>query len=177
MNIYLKKICALIFSFVFIFMTFVPYVAAVDNKITEVNITVPVPQVGGKVPFHDTITIDNKNSVIGIIGWIAEKNGVEAFAKSEVFLPDFNYTLLLDLQTADDNYIFADNCKVTVNGNPAECMVGSSGNYIVVEYKFGTAESSANSNFSFLEIIKGYIEEIFARISQIFNSIFGFRLY
>ena len=176
MNTYSKKICALIFSFVFIFLTFVPYVAAVDTKITKVNITVPVPTVGDEIPFHDTITIDNKNCRMGTIGWIAEKNGVETIAKSEVFLPDFNYTLLLDMKTADENYIFADNCKVTVNGNPAECMVGSSGNYIVVEYKFGTAESSADS-ISLLEIIKRYIEEIFARISKIFNSIFGFRLY
>lgn len=177
MNTYSKKICAIIFSFVFIFLTFVPYVAAVDNKITEVNITVPAPTVGDEIPFHDTITIDNKNCRMGTIGWIAEKNGVETFAKSEVFLPDFNYSLLLDLKAADENCIFADNCKVTVNGNSANYSVDSSGNFIVVEYYFGIPESSSDSNMSLLEIIKGYIEEIFARISKIFNSIFGFRLY
>lgn len=176
MNTYFKKFFALTFSFVFIFMTFVPYVAAADNEITEVNITVPVPQVGEKIPYHEAITVDNENCS-ALIGWISEKNGIEVFAKSEVFLPNFNYSLLLSLDAKDKNFVFADNCTVTVNGNPAEYMANSSGNSVVVEYKFGTAESSANSNFSFLEIIKGYIEEIFARISQIFNSIFGFRLY
>lgn len=174
-----KRFLALIFSFIFIFLTIVPYAYATDNTITEVNITVPVPHVGETIPYHDAITVDNENCIIGLIGWITEKNGVEAFAKSEVFLPGFNYTLLLDLKSADKNCIFADNCKVTVNGNPVNYMVVSSGKYLAVEYDFGIPESSSDSSISYLELFRGYIQEIFERISHIIEqtiiSIFGIR--
>lgn len=181
MKIFSKKFISVVFSFVFILLAVSPCAMAANNKITEINITVPVPQVGEKIPYHDAITVDNENCIIGLIGWITEKNGVEAFAKSEVFLPGFNYTLLLDLKAADKNYIFTDNCKVTVNGNPAKYMVASSGNYIAVEYDFGTSESSSDSSISYLELIRGYIQEIFERISHIIEqtiiSIFGIRVF
>ncbi len=150
---------------------------AAESEIYEVNIIMPTPQVGAEFFDHDEIILDNDKCRVGLIGWFSEINGIENVAQSDVFLPGYNYSLYVTIYRNSEDYIFAENCIVTVNGKPVEVERAETGRYVHFVYEFGNAENNADHPVSILEIIEGYIKEFFKKIHKFVASLFGHTIY
>lgn len=162
--------------------TAIPFNAfAAESEIYEVNITMPVPQVGAEIFDHDEIFLDNDKCRVGLISWFSEIGGIENIVQSDVFLSGYNYSLYITIERNSENYIFAEDCVVTANGKPVEVERAETGRYVHFIYNFGNAENSSEDNvdnpLSFLEIIEGYIKEFFKKIYKVFAALFGHTIY
>lgn len=176
----MKKITKIMSIVICLIMAFaaIPFsVFAAENEICEVNITMPVPQVGAEIFDHDEIILDNDKCRVGLIGWFSEINGIENSAQSDVFLPGYNYSLYITIERNSENYTFAENCVVTVNGKPVEVERAETGRYVHFIYDFGNTENNVDNPISFFEIIKGYIKEFFKKIYKFVAALFGSTIY
>lgn len=171
------KTISIIICLIMVF-TAIPFNAfAEESEIYEVNIAMPNPQVGAEIFDHDEIILDNDKCRVGLIGWFSEINGIENIAQSDVFLPGYNYTLYITLERNSENYTFAENCVVTVNGKPVEVERAETGRYVHFIYDFGNIENNVDNPISFLEIIEGYIKEFFKRIYKVVAALLGHTIY
>lgn len=168
-----KKFLAAFISVVLAFSVLVPYAFAASNEISEVNITLPVPQAGEEIYAHDEIVLDNDKCRVGLIAWFSEKAGLEISAQSEVFLPDYNYSLYLDIKPIEKTDIFSEDCVVTVNGEAVEVFRSETGSFISMVYNLGEPENNSDENIFSLEVISGFIREILRRIYKIIAAPFG----
>lgn len=172
-----RKITTMILAFVIVFSAFVPCSFAAANEISKVNITLPVPHVGAEIYDHDEIILDNDKCRVGLIGWFSEFGGVGNIPQSDVFLPGHDYSLYITIERNSENYVFAEDCVVTVNGEPIEVERAESGRYVHFVYDFEKSADDIDNPFSFFEIIEGYIKEFFGKIYKIFASFFGYTIY
>lgn len=178
MRTYFKKFLAVSFSLVLVLTAFIPSAFAAKNEITEVNITLPVPQVGAEIYDHDEIIFDNDKCRVGIIGWFSKIGGVESIAQSDVFLPGYNYSLYVTIDRNSENYVFAKDCVVTVNGEFVEVFHVESGHSVSFEYDFGNSDQeNPDEPASLFEIIEGYIKEAFKKIYKFIAALFGRTIY
>lgn len=177
----IRRFLAAVLSFVFVLTMFIPSAFAAENKITEVNITLPIPQVGAEIYDHDEIILDNDKCRVGLIGWFSETGGVGNSPQSDVFLPGYNYSLYVTIDRNSDNYVFAEDCVVTVNGEPIEVVHAESGCYVYFMYDFGNSENVPeeilDEPVSLFKIIEGYIKEAFKKIYRFIVALFGIIIY
>ena len=85
--------------------------------------------------------------------------------------------LVFGLLPFEENYTFAENCVVTVNGKPVEVERAETGRYVHFIYNFGSIENNVDNPISFLEIIEGYIKEFFKKIYKFVAALFGHTIY
>lgn len=166
----LKNVLVVFLLFLTIFSSFCPGAFAGESEISEVNINLPAPRTGEETYAHKEIVLDNKNCRVGTIAWISKFNGVEFFAKSDVFLPQYEYSLMFELRPQNEGDHFAENCVVKVNGETVQYVRDDDGDYVLIEYNFGKPEGE----YSLFKIIFQTLKSFFVYIK---DSLFGFRLY
>ena len=172
----LKKILSFAISFVVILTAFVPVAFSAESEISEVNIAIPVPIVGETISSYNEIDFNNDNCRMFSVVWVSEKNRLETFAQSDVFLSGYNYSVIISLDCKGDNVAFADDCAITVNGEIVnDCYYNETKSLVIIEYDFGKAEE-AESGFSF-DMIIGYINEIIKKTYKVIMAFFGIMIY
>lgn len=164
----MKKALSLVFSFILVFTLFIPCAFAAEKSINNVNITIPEPKVGEEIGY--SATVENDDCFIQAVIWHCEKNRRKSIVASDVFLPGYNYSVVVTVNTRDNSDVFSENCVITVNGESVKNQ-SQTNSFLIFEYDFGEIES-ADSKFS-VPVIIGQVKEIFKRIYQFVAALFG----